>query len=607
MSSKPLGISYIDGARIVKALSAGIAHVTRRREHLNTINVFPIADGDTGTNLVFTLKNVQDEISRQPERAANEILKTIGSASINGARGNSGAILAQFFSGISSAVALHPKVDAKLFARACQAGSAEAWQAMTKPVAGGLPTVLDDFSSELIRCVDAGCDDLKVLMTKGLAAAQKSLANTTSQIPALKQAGVVDAAGQGFVDLLDGMVEFIQSGDIRSNPTLEVYEKSDAAIADLHLDDPEHRYCTECVVYGSDLDRAELQRSLSSIEASSIVVAGNADLVRIHIHVDNPASVFGICHSFGELGQQKVDDMQYQIAMREHGHKVAIVMDSAADVPARLMAQLRIGVVPVRFSFGDLDFLDRVMITPEEFYKKLETSIEYPLTSQPPVGDFSRIYNQLIGLGLQVISLNVSSGLSGTVSAAKTAAGKLPENTVEVIDTLNASVGQGLLAMLAAECAQSGMSFEAICDEVKARIPVTTSYAMTEDMSYAVRGGRVKPWIKSMSNFLRINPILRTNKKGKLVLAGIQPGRGINTRRFTQHVLNTLIQGKRYRVMVAHAQNLAKAEEIQQGLQLNPGVISCDITSVGPALGVHLGAGGIGVGVMPFSAQDLQS
>ena len=186
------------------------------------------------------------------------------------------------------------------------AGAAAAWTAMSKPVQGTLPTVLDDFSKELTRRAADGVRDIKALVRHGLDAARESLANTPNQLPALKQAGVVDAGGQGFVDLMEGIWTFIEKGEV------------DSVVADLQADltGPveafevgEHRFCTECVIAGENLDRQAVMHRLEQLDASSLVVAGSDHRIRVHIHVNSPAEVYLVCEEFGRIQQQKADDM----------------------------------------------------------------------------------------------------------------------------------------------------------------------------------------------------------------------------------------------------------------------------------------------------------
>ncbi|MEJ2401823.1 MAG: DAK2 domain-containing protein, partial [Xanthomonadales bacterium] len=146
MSKTSPAIAYLDARRLLRALSAGIGHVFQRREYLNRINVFPVPDGDTGTNMAFTFKTILEATASSPDGRVDDLMDHVAEAALDGARGNSGAIMAQYFHGFREAVAGRRMLTADSFAQAAAAGAAAAWTAMSKPVQGTLPTVLEDFS-----------------------------------------------------------------------------------------------------------------------------------------------------------------------------------------------------------------------------------------------------------------------------------------------------------------------------------------------------------------------------------------------------------------------------------------------------------------------------
>ena len=597
MGQASTAIAYLDAPRLLRALSAGIGHVFQRRDYLNRINVFPVPDGDTGTNMAFTFKTILEATLTSPDERVDELMNHVAEAALDGARGNSGAIMAQYFHGFREAVAGRRMLTAKGFAEAANSGARAAWTAMSEPVQGTLPTVLEDFSEELSTRVAAGVRDIQALLRYGLERARVSLENTPNQLPALKQAGVVDAGGQGFVDLLDGIWTFIESGEV------------DTTVADLQSDltGPlqdfevgEHRYCTECVVEGDEIDRAAIMSRLEQLDASSLVVAGGRDRVRVHIHVNNPAEVFLACEDFGRIRQQKADDMQKQHSLMDHAGEVAIVVDSGGDVPPDEVERLGIQVVPVRLSFGDTEYMDGVSLTSEEFYVKLAEAEEAPLTSQPPAQDFSRAYSLLTSHGYAVISVGLSEQLSGTTGAARQAAGRMESGDVRVIDSLSATAGEGLVAVVAAEAAILGWSADEVEALVLDMIPRTRVVGVADDLAWAVKGGRVPGVIKKITGFLHVNPVLTANSEGKMGLAGFHTGLGANPANLARTVLRKMSPETMYRVLISHANNEAGAEATRHHILEKHGPIhSCHITNAGPALGAHFGPGGIIVGFCP--------
>jgi DegV family protein with EDD domain len=597
MGRSSTAIAYLDAPRLLRALSAGIGHVFQRREYLNRINVFPVPDGDTGTNMAFTFKTILEATASSPDERVDDLMDHVADSALDGARGNSGAIMAQYFHGFREAVAGRRSLTAESLAQAAVAGAEAAWTAMSKPVPGTLPTVLEDFSQELALRAAGGVSDIQSLLAHGLERARASLENTPNQLAVLKQAGVVDAGGQGFVDLLDGIWTFIVSGE------------ADTTVADLQadltgriqeFDVGEHRFCTECVVEGQEIDRDAVMARMEEMDASSLVVAGGRNRVRVHIHVNNPAQVFLACEEFGEIKQQKADDMQRQHGLLDHAGEVAIVTDSGADIPADEVERLGIHLVPVRLSFGDREYLDGVSLTPEDFYQLLADSDEAPLTSQPPSLDFSRIYSLLTSHGYDVVSVGLSEQLSGTTAAAKQAAGRPDAGKVRVIDSLSATAGQGLLAMAAAEAAIEGLSADAVEAFLLDLIPRTRVFGVADDLAYAVKGGRVPAWVKRVADFLHINPVLTANREGKMGLSGFHIGSGANPSRLAHTAVKNMEPESMYRVLIAHANNESGAVLARQHiLSHHARIHSCHITEAGPALGVHFGPGGLIVGIAP--------
>ena len=168
-----VAIAYLDGPRLSRALTAGIRHLFLRRDYLNRINVFPVPDGDTGTNLAFTFKSILDALGDHAELALPEAVDIITESALDGARGNSGAIMAQYFQGFREALGQHRLINASGLARASARGAEQAWTAMAEPVAGTLPTVLEDFGAELLRRAEQGTRDIGELLYQGLEAAAR--------------------------------------------------------------------------------------------------------------------------------------------------------------------------------------------------------------------------------------------------------------------------------------------------------------------------------------------------------------------------------------------------------------------------------------------------
>ncbi len=583
-------IAYADGRRLKRALQAGIAHVLARRDELNRLNVYPVADHDTGTNMAYTLSQVQSALQGEAATSAGEILARAADAALDGARGNSGAIMAQYFQGLSEGARRTRRLGARRLAAIARRGAQSAWLAMAEPQPGTLPSVLDDFAAELADMVRHGRRDLRALLDGGLERARRSLAATMHQLPALEAAGVVDAGAQGFIDFLEGIAHYMHSGRL-AMPAAAVSVVRDAVRA---AGGARYRYCTECLIHGAGIDRAALAAELGALAGDSLIVAGNDRRVRIHIHVDSPNEVYLIARRFGELLRQKADDMQRQQRLIDQPGQVAIVTDSGADLPAAEAERLGIHLVPLRLIVGDDEYLDHVSLAPRDFYRLLAESGLPAKTSQPPAGDFRRQYELLTSHDYDVVTLCLSARLSGTYSAAQSAAQRAERDRIEVVDSRNAAAGQGLLVLHAAEIAAAGANRAAVLQAIADYRNRTRTYALIRDLTYGVRGGRVKPWMKHLADFIGLKPVLANSPDGRLVARGVLRARGDEVPAFGRWLQRRMAADKMYRVMISHTAAPAAADQLRALLLAGPARIeACWITETSPAVAVHAGHGAL--------------
>lgn len=600
-----LDADSLDGLRLNRALKAGILRLLSRQEHLNKINVFPVPDGDTGTNLALTMSAVLGALQKSPDAHAGQMLTRVADAALDGARGNSGAILAQFFLGLGDRLGHLGRLSPDDFADGVHGGAEYARESLSEPREGTILTVLTDFAHALQQARRDGLRDFRGLLQRGVQAAQESLERTRFQLEALRRANVVDAGAQGFVELIAGVTDYLESGS-DEDPNVQSAAVLDAG-AEITAGQEEslaHRYCTECIVTGHDVDRRHLREELAVL-GSSLVVAGLHDKVRVHVHVNDPAEVFRIAARYGTVSAEKADDMQrQQHSAHLTGRQVAVVTDSAADIPDDEMDRLGIHMVPVRLHFGALSYLDKVGITSEEFYAELQRNPEHPKTSQPPPGDFRRQFEFLASHYPSVLSLNLSRQVSGTCGAAETAATRVTTHgKVRVVDSMNASVGQGLLAMYAAECAERGWPLERIVPAVEAMRSRTLTFGLVGSLEYGVRGGRLPRWVKSVADALQLMPILHADRRGRVTGGGVLFGRHHLREKFARFVRRRMRATTRYRVLVGHA-NCASDGEWLLGQLRGENVVYGRVVPLGSALGVHGGPGMLVVSLQEYEVPE---
>jgi hypothetical protein len=597
----PSPVLELNGARLSRLLRAGIQRLLADQEHLNRINVFPVADGDTGTNMALTLHAVLASLRRDPNDHAGSTLIHAADAALDGARGNSGAILAQFLLGMGDSASTHSSLSTVQFANAVTAGATYARDSLCEPREGTVLTVISDFATETNRLASGGLQDFLGLFSQALVRARKSLQRTSEQLEELRAARVVDAGAKGFIDLIEGMTDHLHR-DVDAEPveTSSVSVASSEAAGEAH--DLSHRFCTECIVSGANIDRRKLREQLASL-GSSLVLAGTPRKSKVHIHVNDPSEVFRIAGRFGSVTGQKADDMQrQQHAVHIRGRKVAIVTDSVADIPEDMLEELGIHTVPLRIHFGEQSYLDKSGMSSEEFLAELTRNRTHPKTSQPPSGDFRRQFEFLATHFNGVVSINVTTKVSGTFNSARAAAERTRiRDSIEVVDSGNASIGQGLLAMYAAELAARDQDVAQITTALRKMIPLTRTYALIGSLDYAVRGGRVKPSVKSVAEFLRLTPVLATHEDGRIAPGGTLFGRERLQDKFVRFITSRMDAQLAYRVGIGHAGAEGKAVELLERLRLaHPNIRSSFIMPVGSTLSVHGGPGTLVVGVQPY-------
>lgn len=600
---------HLDGNALANALVSGIHRVISEQDFLNRINVFPVADGDTGTNLSLSLGATLVVLQEPGQKHLGTMLASMADALLDGARGNSGAIVAQFFQGMSDSAGELTRFTTYTFSKAISRGSEYAHDALSNPREGTILSVIAAFAEKLAaQATEAGEGDFPAIIENGLLHAELALARTTEQLDVLRKAGVVDAGAKGFVALVDGMHEYVRHGRIADKPDLSVLHGDESPVLTVgSAEDSEYRYCTECIVTGTDIDRRKLRESLSEL-GDSLVLAGTKRKAKIHIHVNDPADVFDTGRRYGSVSAEKADDMhRQQHSSHDADKRFAVITDSAADIADEDLERLDIHMVPCRIQFGGRAYLDKVSITPEEFFSELASNPHHPTTSQPSPGDFRRQFQFLASHFADVISINVTGAASGTVESARSAAGRTnAPGRVHVINSLNASAGQGQLVVFAAECARAGLSAQDTIAAIEALVPRTHTFALLDDLRYVVRGGRLAPWVKTVADLLGLTPIVRATTDGRIAAASFFLGRRNRIKKFARFVARFIARyaskHETSNIAIAHAVCLDDAIALERQLRENvPQIARLSMTNLGAGIGAHGGPGTLLVAVQPHT------
>jgi len=596
-----IAVGYLDGRRLSRAVIAGARFVAERAEPLNKINIFPVPDGDTGTNLAATLQKAAGGIARIRQRHVREMSRALAEEAVAGARGNSGAIMAQFFCGFSEALPDSPRVSARDFGAAVVRASESAYAAIARPVEGTILTVIRDWAAAVQRRAEE-IRDFAQLLPESLREAKKSLANTPNQMKALKKAGVVDAGAQGFVYLLEGIVRYLREA-ARHGPAQAPLEEVKAAVFEKQMESILFRYCTEALLEGDSINRDELRRE-AALLGDSIVIAGSATKMRLHVHTNEPEKLFEAAARLAEVAQTKVEDMRAQHETRfdlNRAGRVAVVTDSTCDLPPSLLEELNIGVVPVRVYFGSENYLDKVTLTPSEFYARFAVTTEQPRTSQPPPADFTQVYRNVATHAGAIASVHLSAAVSGTYQAALVGARPVEKTRFEHIDSRNVSVGLGIVVRAAAEAAAAGRGADEVARIARDAADRTRLFIAVPTLEHLVRGGRVSPLKGLLAKVLGLLPVLTISEEGKAEPAA--KARGFEAARVKMMAL--LFEAAEAgssgdaRFGVAHCDAAELAESIAREIRQRYPESDVMVVECGPALGAHGGPGAVAVAVLP--------
>ncbi len=599
-------ITYLDGIRLHRAIVAGIREVIARQDYLNKINVFPVPDRDTGTNLALTMNAIIEGTYAFHKPEINHLLEQVADSALNGARGNSGAIFAQFFQGFSEGAAgVHEKMTTRNFVSAITTGVNFAHRALSQPQEGTILTVMRDFSNELTHQQLTDDDiDFVTLIERSLKVAQISLEKTTKQLKSLRKAGVVDAGAQGLVDFLNGIYEFMLNGAI-DNLTAQEVMPIDITIPEQEPGaelNEKYQFCTECLILSNHIDQNNLRDQLDEL-GNCLIVAGSSKKTKIHIHVNDPTQVFDICRQYGQLKDEKADDMIHQQKSFNHRQTtVAILTDSGADFPKGMIADLDIHVVPIVINFGNKSYLDKVSMNAAEFYQELKHNQHHPKTSQPSFGDFQRQYQYLSSHYESIIALHIPANASGTFNASKIAAEKCNKNNeITVLDSRNFSAGQGLIVRYIAEAAKAGMNKQQLLTAAKDIINKTHTFAALTNLNFMVRGGRLPVKIKMIADLLHLTPVVSINNEGKIATRWLLWGRKNLAKKLLNKIKKTYTPDKTYRITIMHTHCKPLAIELRNLVKKTyPNLNTLDIVDCGAALGAHAGPGAIGMSLQEY-------
>lgn len=596
-SSLTLAIGYLDGPRLRRSLIAAAQWVAAGREELNRINVYPVPDGDTGTNFFFTMRSIAESLDRVGDAPLPEVSRAVAQAAVMGSRGNSGMMLSHFLVGFDEGIGSRFRVRARELATAISMGFQRLEAALENPVEGTILTVCRQAAEGAKQAADRN-GDVGAVIRQALVSAEEALERTPDLLAELKKAGVVDAGGKGFVRMIEGVVRLIDglaTQDAAADAEVFV-GAAPAALAEV-AEDKDHRFCTEVLVRGPALpSSAQAREKLHALRGGSLLVLRTGDLLRVHVHLNEPERLFHMAEGWGEIVTRKAEDMREQHRMLAAATRpVGVVTDSSSDLPDDALDRHGIGMVPLQVMLGDKVLQDRIEIHAAEVYKAMRAGRRLT-TSQPTVAMFAQAYEHARAGADEVVAVILSSGLSGTYANAESARRVFKGGGIHLVDSRTASLGLGLLALRAAELGEAGWAAAEVAAEVTRLRGQSGIFFTVDTLDNLVRSGRVSRVKGWLGNLLDMKPIFSLDDTGRVTPVDRVRGRAALLPRVLELIEEALPERyERLRMGVVHADAESVAKDIRASLQARFQPYDIVVNSITAVIGVHTGPDSWGV------------
>jgi uncharacterized protein len=457
-------VTGVDGQLFKRALLGSLAWLSANHEEVNRLNVFPVPDGDTGTNMLLTLQSAVEDVKESNAAEISKIAKLASHGSLMGARGNSGVILSQIFRGFARAVEGKGSLSPAELAAAFEEAANAAYRAVNKPTEGTILTVAREAGRAAATAAAAPDATVPRVIAAAAAGAKSAVLKTPSQLQILRDAGVVDAGGFGLQLILEGMLKTVEESDSAFAALADVKKPVATPAAQVALDLPEGGwgYCTEFLIEGNNLD-TELIRGQIEALGNSVLVVGEPELVKVHVHTDDPTRVINLAGGYGKLLKLNVGDMSTQ-------HQRILESEGAAQAGAPLRPN-GVGIVAVVAGRGLVEIFRGLGV---------DAIIQGGQTMNPSTQD---MLTAIESIPYAEVILLPNNG--NVIPAAKQVVG-LTKKDVHVIETH--SVPQGVSAVVAFRPERSGAeNVKAMKGEAERVQTIEVTHAVRDTRSNGVR------------------------------------------------------------------------------------------------------------------------
>lgn len=579
--------SYIKNHEIVAGILAGSENIYRRREELNLSNGFPVPDRDTGNNLSFLMKAIVRNIRSSDSIRA--VFQSVSDSSMVGARGNSGAILSQFFYGLYQKAPDEGRISLHQLTLCFQDGYDYAFHAVESPKEGTMLTAIKSWVAGLCDPIEHS-GTISEFFSGALQTLEETVEQTKYTLIQQKKIGKPDAGALAFLYFIKGFV----SGITQSEPRVDQKTDMDSLERiDQHMDIGEeeihHRFCTEVLIQkNTDRSFKDFKGVFTDL-GDSLVITQNDKLLRLHIHTNQPSVVVENMAAFGKVLENKADDMihQHQLS-KPHAGRIALVVDSIADLPTSAMKDF-VYQLPINFMVGDVSYLDKVTT-----YTGLLDSKEVS-TSQPNAQQIETFIEPILNKYDRVLVLTVSSKMSGIYDRLKQVLEKLNAfDKVTLVDTKVNSVAEGLITYGAIQAIDQGLAFDVVVDQVERKIPNTKIYVSLRNLQRMVDSGRLNRRVGKLLQFFRFLPLITIDEDGKGAIEGLAFSKSKNEALLFSRIEKNKHQIESYAIV--HADDPARAHRFVKKIKEILGREPLYVDQISTVVMQYSGVGSIAIG-----------
>lgn len=584
----------LDNQRVLESFFGGALNLLAEKDDLNKINVFPVADGDTGSNLASLMQAILDRVDPNTP-SVNLTLNSVASASLIGARGNSGIIFAQYLNAVARGFE-QGEQNALGLATSFEKAVPEAYEALLEPKEGTILTVMRVWSESLYqRFLKEGT------LEKALIFAEKkafeAVRQTEFQLSVLRKNRLVDSGAKGFYHFIEGFTAtYCNQKNIKpvisetinqSNPFVEVEYLTEA---------PTYRYCSEFLLKEVVVEPAFLKEKMES-KGDSLIVAGSREQLKIHIHTDTPQEVLNELENYGTITHQKVDDMLLQFSVTQQPkYPIAIVTDSVADLPEDFLLEEQIHVLSMNVLTETASYLDKQTIDSAMVQEKMKNNQKLS-TAQPSIQCVDSLLSFLEDKYQEILVITVAAKLSGTYQLIKQriTASKIDEKRIHLIDSKLNSVAQGLLVSSAVQAIKRGDSFAEVIETVEETIGRSFIYVSVSDITPMIQSGRIPKVLGKVAQKLHLCPIVSLSPEGDGKLTGVAFSQRGSEKKILKQVNGLLKKNQIENLAITHARNAERAKAFKQQLLYDPKNLDPFIVESSAVITISAGVGCVAV------------